>query len=264
MQNETKMENGMRISDLWKVLKRAILFMVLAAVVCGTAAGAITEFMVQKLYAVTIEFKVTAVDNTGNSAQNLSVAIVDDFVGLICKSEELAKAVLAEMTTTNDKGEEVKVAQSRENIAVLQNSISVKTTEKSSIFAVTLTNANPDYAYNMAVAMGDVVPEYFAKTQQQIMGTNGTQKGEVMVVRSAQMYDAESPSPVYPNVPRNIVLFALVGAVVCYLIFLLIYMMDTTIRTEEELKQVLDCPVLGVIPAITPEAPTTTKPAEVK
>jgi capsular polysaccharide biosynthesis protein len=248
--NEARKDNGLRFTDLWKVFKKSVVFMILVAVVFGTAAGLYTEFFVQKQYAVRIMFKVSAVDNSGSSAQNLSVAIVDDFVRLIKHDEELAKAGLEKMTVVNENGEEENCSPSRMNIAILQNSISTQTTVNSSIFSVTLTNSNPDYAFDMAVALGDAIPGFFEKTQQQIMGANGSQKGEVMLVRSAQMYDAGTPVAVYPNVTEKAVLFAFLGAVICYIAFLVYYVLDTTVRTEEDLKRICEFPVLGVIPAI--------------
>ena len=248
--NEARKDNGLRFTDLWKVFKKSVVFMILVAVVFGTAAGLYTEFFVQKQYAVRIMFKVSAVDNSGSSAQNLSVAIVDDFVRLIKYDEELAKAVLEKMTVVNENGEEENCSPSRMNIAILQNSISTQTTVNSSIFSVTLTNRNPDYAFDMAVALGDAIPGFFEKTQQQIMGANGSQKGEVMLVRSAQMYDAGTPVAVYPNVTEKAALFAFLGAVICYIAFLVYYVLDTTVRTDEDLKRICEFPVLGVIPAI--------------
>lgn len=248
--NETRQESGVRAADLWKVLKKSFLFVILASVVFGAAAGIYTEVFVQKQYAVKIMFKVSAVDSNGASSQNLSVAIVDDFVRLIQYDEELARAVLEKMTVVNEKGEQEKFSGSRANISILQGSITTTTTQNSSIFSVTLTNSNPDYAFNMAVAMGDAVPAYFGNTQQQILGANGAQKGEVRLVRSAQMYDAVDPAPVYPNVMSTAILFALLGAVLCYGAFLIHYVLDTTVRTEEDLKQLCEFPILGVIPAI--------------
>ena len=248
--NEMNRETGLKISDFLKVLKKSVLFVILAAVVFGAAAGVYTEYFVQKQYAVQIMFKVSAVDNSGSSAQSLSMAIVDDFVRLIKYDEELAKAVLEKLTVVNEKGEVESFSGSRTNIAILQSSISTQVTEGASIFSVTLTNANPDYAYNMAVALGDAAPSFFAKTQQQILGSNGSQKGEVRLVRSAQMYDPTSPVLAYPSVATNAVLFAILGAVLCYVVFLVAYMLDTKVRTEDDLKQICEFPILGSIPAI--------------
>ena len=248
--NETKREGGIRFSDLLKVLKKSLVFMILAAVVFGVAAGVYTEFFVQKQYAVRIMFKINAVDNSGSSAQNLSVAIVPDFALLIKYDEELAKAVLEKMTVINENGEKETCSPSRMNIAILQNSISTQISTTSSVFSVTLTNSNPDYAFNMAVALGDVVPEFFAQTQQETLGANGSQKGKVKLMRSANMYDASSPNPVYPNVSEKAVLFAFLGAILCYMAFLIRYVLDTTVHTETDLKQICEFPILGVIPAI--------------
>jgi capsular polysaccharide biosynthesis protein len=98
------------------------------------------------------------------------------------------------------------------------------------------------------------------------MGANGAQKGEVRLVRSAQMYDAVNPVPVYPNVTRSAILFAFIGAVLCYGAFLIRYVMDTTVHTEEDLKQVCPFPILGVIPAIqsVQSAPSKQVSGEVK
>jgi capsular polysaccharide biosynthesis protein len=67
------------------------------------------------------------------------------------------------------------------------------------------------------------------------------------------MYDATSPVPVYPHVQRTAVLFALLGAVLCFGAFLVWYILDTTVRSEEDLKQICDLPILGVIPDIITE-----------
>ena len=48
MENEYSMESGIQISDLFKIFKRCFVFMICAALICGTAAGLFTEFFVDK------------------------------------------------------------------------------------------------------------------------------------------------------------------------------------------------------------------------
>lgn len=262
MENEYSMESGIQISDLFKIFKRCFVFMICAALICGTAAGLFTEFFVDKQYAVTLKFKVKAVDNTGSTGQNLSVACVPDIIELVHNDTDLAKAILSKMTTVNEAGEEVGVATTPQNVAVLQNSITTGSTSKSSVFTVTLTNTDPNVAFNMAVAMSDVLPEYFSEGRKVSLGTNGAEKGSVETVRGADM--ANYKNPVYPHVLRTAVIFAFLGAVACYGIFFLVFVLDTTIHTEDDLKQVCEYPILGLIPSINPETNKAVKNGEVK
>ena len=248
MENENSVERGIHFADLWQVFKRCVIFMLCAAVLCGVAAGLYTEYMIEKEYAVTLKFKVKAVESTGGAGQNLSVNCVPDIVELFHNDTDLAKAVLAKMTTVNEDGKTVGVASTPANIAVLQGSMSSHYSDNSSVFSVTLTNTDPDVAFDMAVALADVAPSYFSESDKISLGTNGAEKGTLRLIRGAEMSDYTTP--VYPNFVHNVALFALLGALLCYLIFFLVYVLDTTIRTEEDLKQISTLPVLGLIPEI--------------
>ena len=248
MENQNSVERGIGFADLWTVLKRCVLFMLCSAILCGVAAGLFTEFMIEKEYAVTLKFKVKAVDNTGGAGQNLSINCVPDIVELFHNDTDLAKAVLSKMTTVNEQGQTVAVASTPANISVLQSSITTNYSEKSSVFSVTLTNTDPDVAFDMAVALADVAPAFFTDSTKISLGVNGAEKGTLSLVRGAEM--SNYTVPVYPNLVQNVVLFALLGAILCYVIFFLVYVLDTTIRTEEDLKQISEFPVLGLIPEI--------------
>ena len=262
MENQNSVERGIHFADLWKVFKRCVVIMLCSAILCGAAAGLYTEYMIEKEYAVTLKFKVKAVDNTGGAGQNLSVNCVPDVVELFHNDTDLAKAVLSKMTTVNEDGETVGVASTPSNIAVLQNSMSTNYSDNSSVFSVTLTNTDPDVAFDMAVALADVAPDYFAESAKISLGVNGAEKGTLSLVRGAEM--SNYTVPVYPNLAQNVAVFALLGAILCYLIFFLVYVLDTTIRTEEDLKQICEFPVLGLIPEISSVNAQGGKKAEAK
>ncbi|MBE6639246.1 MAG: hypothetical protein E7616_07335 [Ruminococcaceae bacterium] len=257
MENENSVDRGIRLSDLWKVFKRCFLFMICAAILCGAVVGLYTEFFVSKEYAVTLKFKVKAVDTTGGAGQNLSVNCVPDIVELFHSDTDLAKAVLSKMTTKNDKGESIKVATTPENITTLQESLTSSYSTKSSVFTITLTHTDAQVAYDMAVAMADVAPSYFTNGNKISLGSNGDDKGMLSLVRGAEM--SNYTEPVYPHVLQTTLLGGILGAILCYAIFFLWYVFDTTIRTEEELKQICDYPVLGQIPEIEREMPVSAK-----
>ena len=264
MENENKMEKVISIIDLFSVFKRCFLFMVCAALIFGAAAGVFAEYMMQKQYAVTITFKVMAVDTSGTSGQSLSVSVVSDVIALIKSDTELAKSVLSKMTTTDANGNKVGVADSAENIKVFQDSLSTGQSSGSSLFTVTVTNADPEIAFDMAAALAEVAPEFFAQSEKVSFGNNGAEKGGMKLVRGAEMAKNSYMDPVSPNVPLIAIAGAFLGAMGCYAIFFLLFMFDTTIRNEEDLKKVCDCPVLGMIPSIVVEAAPAKKNGEGK
>lgn len=65
---------------------------------------------------------------------------------------------------------------------------------------------------------------------------------------------ASAPAPcdiarkVYPSTVTFTVIAALLGAVLCFLVFFIIDMLDTVIRTEEDVREIVDIPIIGSIP----------------
>ena len=65
------------------------------------------------------------------------------------------------------------------------------------------------------------------------------------------VYTADVPkAPSSPNVARDTVLSAVIGVVLSVAVLSVIYLLDDTIRTEEDVEKRLGLNVLGVIPAV--------------
>ncbi len=58
-------------------------------------------------------------------------------------------------------------------------------------------------------------------------------------------------SPISPNKTRNAAIAALAALALSAAVFILISLLDTRIRTTEDLTESFDYPVLGSIPTIT-------------
>ena len=57
-------------------------------------------------------------------------------------------------------------------------------------------------------------------------------------------------APTSPDVARNTAVGALLGLVIAAMIVILLAMIDTTIRSEEDLIDAFEIPILGVIPKL--------------
>lgn len=119
----------------------------------------------------------------------------------------------------------------------LANQITVSSPESTRILKISVTDPNPIRAAEIANA----VREEAAVQIKNIM--------EVDAVKL--VYKADVPkAPSSPNVARDTVLSAVIGVVLSVAVLSVIYLLDDTIRTEEDVEKRLGLNVLGVIPAV--------------
>ena len=70
-----------------------------------------------------------------------------------------------------------------------------------------------------------------------------------MIDKPSSVEDAAKPvSPVSPNVKKNAVMGGLVGAVLAAGVFTLLFLMDDTIKTEEDVRRYLKLNTLAAMP----------------
>ena len=70
---------------------------------------------------------------------------------------------------------------------------------------------------------------------------------------------AENGVKVGPSILRNGVLGALVGLILSYGVFLMLHLLDNTIKEEKDLKQRFNVNVLGAVPDMNPGAQSKKK-----
>lgn len=119
--------------------------------------------------------------------------------------------------------------------AALGSKIQVTAQDETRVLQISVTDTHPQRAADIANKVCEV-----ATTQIQ----------EIMDVDAVHLiYAAEVPtSPSSPNTKTNVLLAALLGLVVVVGVYMLIFILDDTIRTEEDVERYLGLSVLGVIP----------------
>ena len=117
----------------------------------------------------------------------------------------------------------------------LRSNVTVSSVEDTEIIEITVTNANPTYA---------------AKIANEIASVFTTKVGEIYNIDNVHIVDeAETPeAPSNINHKRDIIIFAFIGAVVACIYVLIANMLDTTVKTAEEVEQLFKLPVLASIP----------------
>ena len=118
----------------------------------------------------------------------------------------------------------------------LRENVEVTSVEDTELIEITVSNENADYAAKIANEIANVFTERIAK---EIYNINN-----VHIVDEATV--ETEPSNV--NHLKNIVIFAFIGAVIAVMYVLIANMLDTTVKTQEDIEKSIKIPVLASIP----------------
>ena len=117
----------------------------------------------------------------------------------------------------------------------LRGGIGVSSVKNTELIEITVTNKNAEIAARVA----NEIAKVFEKQVADIYNINN-----VHVVDQAEV----SASPSNINHAKDIVIFTFIGVVVAVAYVLILNMLDTTVKTVEEVEKLLDLPVIASIP----------------
>ena len=117
----------------------------------------------------------------------------------------------------------------------LRNNVSVESVQDTELIEITVTTQ---------------IPEYASKIANEIAKVFTNKVGEIYNINNVHVVDeAETPNePSNINYQKNIVVFAFIGAVIAVLYVLIANMLDTTIKTADDIEKQFKLPVLASIP----------------
>ncbi|ANU22566.1 YveK family protein [Planococcus donghaensis] len=124
----------------------------------------------------------------------------------------------------------------------IKEKVHVDFAENSQLLNIFVTDPDPA----VAVGIANKVAEVFETEIMELMNIDN-----VSILSPAVVL--ESQTPVSPNPPLNILLSAIVGLVIGATIAMILRYLDTTIRVEEDVTDVLGLPVLGAISPMNDE-----------
>lgn len=226
----------LRLSDLWKVLKRC-WWMLLAVLIAVT--GAFYLFMdrnhVDQYKATATLYVLRTNSKTQVNYQDaaFATAIIDDCVKMICSEENV---IIPAVRTLAGSDTEYTAAELSERVALVINRLTVKSVSTDSrLINITVTSGTAEGAAKVANAVAYAATEYLNELFGQSM---------VTVTDVAKV----------PNKISNPVsltkagLFGVVAAALVYLIWLVIFILDDRIDSEAHVERYLGLTVLGAIP----------------
>ncbi len=223
-----KEQNMMEIDvfHLLKILWKRKLLIVLVAFVTGAVAFAYSSFIVKPEFTSTTRIYVVnrnQGDKPGLTNQDLQAGsyLVKDYREIILSQDVLEKVATDLKLDLPPKG--------------LASKIKVTVPVDTRIVSISVTDRLPEEASRIANSLREVAA-------QKIISV--TRVSDVTTLEEAR--PATSPSS--PNIRRNTMVGFLAGAVVMVVTILLVELLDTRVKRPEDIEDVMQIALLGVVP----------------
>ena len=223
-----KEQNMMEIDvfHLLKILWKRKLLIVLVAFVTGAVAFAYSSFIVKPEFTSTTRIYVVnrnQGDKPGLTNQDLQAGsyLVKDYREIILSQDVLEKVATDLKLDLPPKG--------------LASKIKVTVPVDTRIVSISVTDRAPEEASRIANSLREVAA-------QKIISV--TRVSDVTTLEEAR--PATSPSS--PNIRRNTMVGFLVGAVAMVVTVLLVELLDTRVKRPEDVEDVMQIALLGVVP----------------
>ena len=223
-----KEQNMMEIDvfHLFKILWKRKLLIALVAFVTGIVAFAYSSFIVKPEFTSTTRIYVVnrnQGDKPGLTNQDLQAGsyLVKDYREIILSQDVLEKVATDLKLELPPKG--------------LASKIKVTVPVDTRIVSISVTDRAPEEASRIANSLREVAA-------QKIISV--TRVSDVTTLEEAR--PATSPSS--PNIRRNTMVGFLAGAVVMVVTVLLVELLDTRVKRPEDIEDVMQIALLGVVP----------------
>ncbi len=221
---EDNNEFELDLMELFRFLKRKIWILVSAFVVCGVIGFAVSSFMISPKYIASTRMYVLNRSNESSvevSDFQISTQMLEDY-----------KVLITGRNVTQEVVNKLGLNMSHQQLA---SKISVTSPKGTRVLQVSVTDTDAQRAADIANCVQEIASE---------------QIKEIMDVDAVKViYEAEVPkAPSSPNVVKYAILFALLGTLLCIAAYVIVFVKDDTIRTEEDVSRYLGLSTLGTIP----------------
>lgn len=165
---------------------------------------------------------------TGTTDTGITTSDITINSKLVSTYSELVKSKKVLRTVISNLG--IKLDEDK-----LRNNVTVSSVKDTELIEITVTDEDPAVAAKVANEIASV----FIDNVKEIYNLNN-----VHIVDKAE--PADSPSNIHHI--RNVVIFAFIGVVISVVYVLLLNMLDTTVKSAEDVENLLGLPVLASIP----------------
>lgn len=235
------------LKDLWNVLRKSMLFVIVGAVLFGSLFWSYTTLRVQKVYQSSAKYILLAqTDTTDNVADMNNILVVGGKtirpLGNYLMNEKTMEAVLRFVRERHEQipGDTEYVLDYEYTPAKLLsmfNFIIPGENELTTVFEVRCKAYSASDSRVLLDAFGSIINERSGKVLQKVFRVEISAEPRAGVLVS-------------PNTTMNTLIGAVLGAAIPFVVVLVYTILDTRIKTEDDIKGKFTYPVLGQIPHV--------------
>ena len=219
-------EIGIDVVQLFKVLWKKKIAIILTAIVAALLAFGVSSFVLTPEYSSTTRIYVVnrnQSENAGLTNQDLQAGtyLVKDYKEIILSQDVLEKVISNLKLEQSGKG--------------LSKKIQVTVPVDTRIVSIVVKDDQPEEASRIANALREVAAEKIIKV---------TRVSDVTTLEEAR--PALTPSS--PNIRRNTLLAFLAGGAVMVILILLLELLDDRVKRPEDVEEVMQVALLGIVP----------------
>ncbi|MDN7241722.1 Wzz/FepE/Etk N-terminal domain-containing protein [Planococcus sp. N028] len=226
------MEETISLQELFATLKKRMGLIVILTLLAIIIAGVVSYKMLTPIYETSTQILVNQEKTDASQLLNQNIQTDLQLINtysVIIKSP----AILGPVSEQLDLGLTVEQLNSK---------ITVTNAENSQVVNVSVQDPDPAIAVDIANTTASV----FQEEIQQLMKVDN-----VSILSPAVL--KENPAPVAPNPMMNMAIAAVIGLMLGVGIAFLLDYLDTTLKNDQDIEDVLDIPLLGVISPIKEE-----------
>jgi Capsular polysaccharide biosynthesis protein len=224
------MEETISLKEIFQTLRKRISLILSITLLAVAVSAVLTYFVMTPKFDASTQILVNQSNtNTNNlyqaNAVQTNVQLVNTYSVIINNPSILNQVInKLHLSMTSDQ---------------LKGMLTVNTEQNSQAFTLTAETKSP----KQSVAIVNNVATAFKSQVQKVMNVDNVS------ILSPATY-AESSSPVSPKPTMNLAIAFIVGLMISIGLAFLLEYLDNTIKTEEDIEQVLGLPVLGAISQI--------------
>lgn len=221
------MQDSLNSLDLFSLLLKKLWLLILISVLGLLMAFGYAKLLVTPQYSSTVKFYIS---NTPNDKDINTININD-----LNAAEKLVQIDIAVLQSDRVLEKVISSTSLDCTSAELRNMLTITSVNDTGLMDVKVTTNNAQLSSNVANTIAAVAPEQIIQV---------TKAGYVELVDEAK----PDPVPSSPNVTLDCIVGALIGFLLTLVIIVVREMLDQRVKSEEDLKNHYDIPVLGTIP----------------
>ncbi|KXH86878.1 YveK family protein [Sporosarcina sp. HYO08] len=230
------MEETISLQDLLKTLKKRLVLIISAVILAVGVAAGVSFFLMTPIHQASTQILVNKTQNDPNqfNAQEIqtNLQLINTYNVIIT-----SPAILTEVI------ERLDLDRSPNG---LKSQITVNSAQNSQVVNLSVQDPNPYVAADIA----NTTAEVFQEKIQTLMNVDN-----VNILSPAVL--AADPKPIKPDPYLNMAIAAVIGLMLGVGIAFLLEYLDTTVKTEQDIEELINLPILGIVSPIVEKDPAT-------